>query len=244
MSFAEYLSTTGNRDNVMAVLQFGSTILSVPAGAAGNKSLAESLVKLASLADGYRTVTRLFGLVNMLDSGNLKKLSDASAREQPIIAKLGLMEYAASCLFFPFENLGLLTQWGVINKGDAGRVANYGGVAVFFWWWSLTLKLASTIYRMLLAYPYLTPRGTDATSVRRQADWRRLQLTLLKTICWWIFAMGCLPAKGKPQLLRNVSGFLVPLHRLIELLSPSALSLSPLVRGVLGMIATSCDIVA
>lgn len=235
-NISQLLAKTWDRDRIVAVAQFLPMVLDAPLKAVGKTQLHESLNHIGTLADSYRTLTRFSGLIDTLTPEKLQAL--VSPRD-PTIRRLGLLEFISHTLFFPCEHIAFLIKNGVV-KGDAARV---GGLTVFFWFWSLVFAEIRNVYQMLLAYPYLTPKATDAASVKRQAEWKRLVLNLIKTTCFLIFSVTCFPTKGKPQLLTKSTGVLVPIHKAIELLSPSHLTLSTSTRGVLGLAATLCDFI-
>lgn len=235
MSFSEYLASTRNRDKVMGIVQFLPMMLSGPAQALGMQGFSEGLLKASQLADGYRAVTRLSGLVDMLDP---RKIAGLSTIRDPILRRLSAIEFVFTVGFFPCEHIALAGTFGVI-KGDG--VPRFSGLAVFCWFWSLTVHALRVLYEMLLEYPYISPKARDAASLKRNADFQRKIIDLVKTLSWWVFALTCFPAKGKPQLLTKPAGVLLPLHRAVEIISPSALSLSTTLRGLLGMIAMTCD---
>ena len=234
MSFSDYLAVTRNRDKVMSVIEFLPLLLQGPTTAIGMTDLAEGLLNASALAGGYRVVTRCSGLVDMLDPA---KIAAMGTVQNPIIRKLGGIEYCFSLGFFPMEHLALLGNRGII-KIDSAR---FGGIGVFCWFCSLTVHIWRVLYEMLLEYPYVSSKARDAASIKRNAAFRRKIIDLVKTLSWWIFSMTCLPANGKPQLLANPSGLLLPLHKTVELLAPNKLVLSTSLRGLLGMIATACD---
>ncbi|ORC86008.1 putative Gim5A protein, putative,glycosomal membrane protein [Trypanosoma theileri] len=69
---------------------------------------------------------------------------------------------------------------------------------------------------------------------------KRAIVNLVKMGCFTVFALSCLP-EGKPQLLTDVSGPLVPLHTLIKTIAPNKLHLCDSVRGMLAFVASMCD---
>jgi hypothetical protein len=233
---SQFLSRTWDRDRIMAIIQFTPMVLDAPLKATGNKELQESVAKLGALADLYRTITRCSGLVDALSTEKVA----AVLKDDSAVGRAQLFEYACHVLFLPCEHLALLHGNGVLAGGKAAR---YGGLAVFFWFWGLFVAELRQVYQMLLAYPRLSPKATDVASVRRQAEWRRMVIALIKTTCFLIFSLTCLPAKGKPQLLANASGVLLPLHRLVEVLTPPRLGLSTTSRGLLGLIASSVEFI-
>lgn len=231
---SQFLSRTWDRDRIMALIQFVPMVLDGPLKATGNKELHDSVTKLGALADLYRTITRCSGLVDGLTAdkiGSILKDDSATGRAQ-------LFEYVCHILYLPCEHLALLHGNGILSGGKAPR---YGGLAVFFWFWGLIVAELRQVYQMLLAYPRLSPKANDVASVRRQSEWRRMIISLIKTTCFLIFSLTCLPAKGKPQLLGNPSGILLPLHRLVEVLTPPRVSLSTTSRGLLGLVASSVE---
>ena len=230
---AAYLARTWDRDKVMALVQFIPMTLNAPLQAIGTKGLQNSLDKLGAMADGYRAVTRLSLLLNNLSPEALTSLKQI---RDPILKTLTVIEHFFSTLFCPFEHFAVFQGHGVISANS-----RYGGMAVYCWFWSLLVGTFRQAYQMLLAYPYLSPKATDTASVKRQAEWRRMIINLVKTLSFLVFSLTCLPAKGKPQLLASATGILAPLHKLVQLTAPSALHLPTTVRGALGLTATICD---
>ena len=232
----QYLARTWDRDKVMAIVQFLPMILEKPVSALGQADFASSLLKLSSMADHYRTITRLSCLLDFLSP---EKLEAVKSVRDPVLRKVSLAEYVASTLFFPFEHLALLTGAGVIKNEKGGR---FGGVAVFFWFWSLILADIRGAYQLLLTYPHVTPGAKDASSLKRNTEFNRLLVNFIKTLSFTIFAWSVFP-QGKPQLLADASGVFLPIHKLIAALSPSPLGIGQATKGVLGLIATACDFV-
>lgn len=230
---SQYLSRTGNRDRVLAVVQFLPMLLDGPLLALGKKDLHDSLTQLGAVVDTYRTFTRFSGVLDVVTTDKVNSIRSAQGTPK----YLALLEFLSTAAFFPFENFAFLSKHGVWKAAAGTR---FGPIAVFFWFWSLVFGEIKTLQEMLLAYPSLTPRATDAGSVKRQAEWKRLVLRAIKTTSFLLFAWSCFPAT-KPQLLAKPSGVLVPLHRAIELLSPRPLPLSVSARGALGLIASLCD---
>ena len=62
----ELLSRTDGRDQLMGVLQFLPGVLVPVAERAGKTELVASLQALAAMAGGYRSVTRLTGMMGVL----------------------------------------------------------------------------------------------------------------------------------------------------------------------------------
>ena len=232
----QYLARTWDRDKIMGIIQFLPLILEKPASALGQADLASSLLKLSALADHYRTITRCSCLLDFLSP---EKLEAVKSVRDPVLRKVSLAEYIASTLFFPFEHLALFTGAGVLKNEKGGR---FGGVAVFFWFWSLIFADIRGAYQLLLAYPHVTPGAKDAASLKRNTEFHRIVLNLIKTLSFTIFAWSVFPP-AKPQLLAEASGVLLPLHKLIATLSPSPLGIGQATRGVLGLIATGCDLI-
>lgn len=232
----QYLSRTWDRDKAMAIIQFLPAVIQTPLSALGQGELAASLMQLAVMADRYRTITRCSCLLDFLSP---EKLEAVKSVRDPVLRKLSLSEYFATVCFFPFEHLALLHGFGVL-KGEKG--ARFGGVAVFFWFWSLIFADIRGLYQLLLAYPHRSAGAKDAASLKRNTEFNRLVLNLIKTMSFTIFAMSVLP-ESKPELLAEPAGLLLPLQKVIQALTPSPISLGSTSKGVLGLIATSCDLV-
>jgi len=227
-----YMARTWDRDKIMAVCQFLPMFVESPLRSAGVAGISNSLAKIGGMADGYRAVTRLSLLLDKLSPESLASVKQI---RDPIAKALTIAEYIFSTVFCPFEHLAVLQAHQVIPSN--GR---YGGMAVYCWFWSLLVGTVRQAYQMMLAYPYVSPKATDTASVKRQAEWRRMIINLIKTISFLIFSLTCLP-KGKPQLLASPTGLLGPLHKVIQVTSPNALQLPVAVRGLLGLTATVCD---
>lgn len=231
MNLSEYLSTVANRDKLMGVMQFLPMML----GGVTSGDTSTALTKLSTLADGYRTVTRFTGLIDMTSE---KKLASIANRPAGIPGHLVALDYLADVCFYPCEHVAMLSAYGVLSK----NFDRFGGVALFCWFWGLTFKIVLTAMQILATLPYVSPKATDSTSLSYNAKYRKLRLTLVKLACFWFFALGCFPGGGKkPQLLATASGPLYPLHRLVELLSPNGLPLPAAVKGALGLAATLVD---
>lgn len=220
------LSKTGGRDKLMALVQFVPCFASGPVGALGASDTAERLMAISSLADKYRTVTRLTGLLEILSPVSLARL----AREKDAtLAKLGVLETGALAAFFASEMLATLSSVGII-KPSKKRAAQYGPLAVFFWFYQLTLNIVSISYRLFV----VNPRGAK--------ERYELQLNLVKSCSWWIFALSLFSKDSKPQLQEVKGGLLAIPHTIIETLSPSGITLSAPTRGLLGTVAMCCDL--
>ena len=231
-SASDYLSSVRNRDKVLGIVQFAPVALAEPLSKIGSEKLAAAFLKTARVAEGYRTLTRFSGMIDMLSPSSLQSL--AKVRD-PIMRKVAAFQFFCSFCFFPYEHAAFLATYGVLDESKAGQ---YAGMAVFFWLYSLLTRTGGLCYHLLLEYPYISPKATDAASVKRRLDFRKHVLELIRTVCFAIFAWSVLPAKGKPQLLANPTGVLYPLHRAVELASPNALNLSQTSRGVLGLVAS------
>ncbi len=231
----QYLARTWDRDKVMAIIQFLPSVLEVPLSALGQTDLSASLLQLGVMCDRYRTITRCSCLLDFLSPEHLETVK--SVRD-PVVRKLSLCEYFATICFFPFEHLALLNGFGVLKNTNGGR---FGGLAVFFWFWSLIFADIRGMYQLLLAYPHVTPGAKDAASLKRNTEFRSLLVKFVKTMSFTIFAWSVFPA-SKPALLAEPAGLLLPLHKLIAALSPAPLTIGSSTKGVLGLIATGCDL--
>ncbi|EKF31754.1 Gim5A protein, putative,glycosomal membrane protein, putative [Trypanosoma cruzi marinkellei] len=235
-----YLSDTWNRDKVMAIVQFLPMALEGPVRNAGCDSLAESLGNLSKMADAYRAVTRLSLLLNALSSKTLKAL--AKPKEDALVWRLEQVSHAFHIGFCLNEHTAVLAGRGVLNSG----LTRIGGVAVVCWLYTLLLGIARQAY--LLAKH--SPRGSCKALVPEDAEkkvvpytheeCKRAVVNLVKMSCFAVFAMTCLP-EGRPKLLQDVCGPLVPLHELIRAIAPNKLHLSDTVRGLLAATASLCD---
>jgi hypothetical protein len=236
-----YLQKTADRDKVMGIAQFLPLFLEGPLTAMGKKGLAESLMALGQLADGYRTVTRLSGTIDMTSD---HAINATKAVKDPILRKLGALEYVCGFCFFPCEHIALLNHFGVL-KNWGKRADDFRPLACFFWYWGLTLRVWTTAYQMLLLFPKVDKRSRDPNTLKINAEFRRLQLTLVKTLSYWVFAMSVFPPGGKAQLMANPGGLFYPLHRLVEVLSPPSIAnaTNNTIRGALGLTAVVIEII-
>ncbi|KPA86439.1 putative Gim5a protein [Leptomonas pyrrhocoris] len=216
-----YLNNTGDRDKVMAIVQFLPLALTGPASDAGCASLSKSLGNLSAMADGYRAITRLALLFNALSKPTLEGLAKPSG--DVLIDRVDQLGHFFHVFYCLFENSAVLASHGVYPKS----IARLGGCAVTCWFYVLLTGLIREAY--VLAKKKNTPE-----------EQKRHIITTVKLGCFFIFSMTCIP-KGGPQLLENVSGPLVPLHKALQLIAPKHLPLNDSIRGLLGLIASICD---
>ncbi|KAK7197979.1 Gim5A protein [Novymonas esmeraldas] len=217
----EYLGNTGDRDKVMAIIQFLPMALAGPASDAGCASLSQSLRSLSSMADGYRAITRLALLTNALSKPTLEAL--AKPKGDIFLDRVDQLSHFFHVCFCLFENTAVLSSYNVYPN----RFARLGGCAVTCWFYTLLLGLVRQAYVM-------TQKKTTSEEQKRQV------ITTVKLGCFFIFSLTCLP-KGGPQLLEDASGPLLPLHKTIQLIAPKHLELNNTIRGALGFIASMCD---
>ena len=218
----------------MGIAQFLPMVLQTPAAALGFKELAGSLCSLSKMADSYRSITRLGALVDLLSP---EKMASLTNNRDPVGRRLGILEYLAVISYFPCEHVAVMHHFGILTDT---KYARFGGLAVFFWFWSLVFGLLRSTYQALLAYPYVTWNTTDTASVKRKADFKKLLTTALKQLCFLIFSTTCI--KKAPQLLTSPQGVLMPLHVAVERLAPPVVNMPDALRGLLGTIATLCDV--
>nr|CCD15283.1 unnamed protein product [Trypanosoma congolense IL3000] len=232
-----YLSDTWNRDKVMAIVQFLPMALEGPVRTVGCDSLAQSLGNLSRMGDAYRAITRLSFLANALSRPTLEGLSKPVG--DSITWRIDQLSHAFHIGFCLSENTAVLSGHGVLQKG-LGRM---GGVAVLCWMYTLVLGIVRQVY---LLVKYMSQSCTRSAgegkrlSTYTHAECKQAVVNLVKLTCYFVFSLTCLP-EGKPQLLANVSGPLVPLHMLIRSLSPNHLVASNTTRGLLGFIASMCE---
>ena len=230
---SEFLSKTWSRDSIMALAQFIPMAIAQPvAQVTGSRALAESLLRVSQLADGYRTVTRLSGLVDTLKPSRINGIATIP---QPLIRQIATAEAVMSLGFFPTEHLALFTKFGILPAGDK-NFQHYSTLAVFFWFWGLLLKTVR-LSIMWVAKRNQLNGSEDATSAALKRQLKSIQMQLVSTVCYLIFSMTCVSAKAR--LFR--SGPLMPINVLFETLSPPRLELPLAVRGLLGTIASSVD---
>ncbi|KEG13350.1 Gim5A protein [Trypanosoma grayi] len=235
-----YLSDTWNRDKVMAIVQFLPMALEGPVQNAGCGSLAQSLGNLSKMADAYRAVTRLSLLFNALAPDTLKSLS--KPKEDNIVARIDQISHAFHIGFCFNEHTAVLAGRGVLRS----ELSRFGGIAVLCWLYTLVLGIIRQAYLLVKHNPNcccaIAPESQEKKKVvpYTHEECKRAVVTLVKLSCFTIFAMTCLP-EGKPQLLREVCGPLVPLHKLITAMVPNKLQLSDSLRGLLAFTASVCD---
>ncbi|KAH9601878.1 hypothetical protein LSM04_009036 [Trypanosoma melophagium] len=220
-----YLSDTWNRDKVMAIVQFLPMALEGPVRNAGSEGLAASLGNLSKMADAYRAVTRLSLIFNALSPKTLESL--AKPKEDAIVWRLEQISHAFHIGFCLNEHTAVLAGHGVLKS----ELTRFGGIAVV----CCTTPTAP-------ARPFVPASAKDEKKVvpYTHEECKRAVVNLVKMGCFAVFALSCLP-EGKPQLLRDVSGPLVPLHTLIKTIAPNKLHLGDSVRGLLAFVASVCD---
>lgn len=220
-NFFAYLNNTGDRDKVMAIVQFLPLALAGPARDAGCASLGKSLGNLSAMADGYRAITRLALLFNALSKPTLQAL--AKSKGDVLIDRVDQLSHFFHVFYCIFENSAVLASHGVFPK----TICRLGGCAVTCWFHTLLLGLIRQAY-------VLTQKKHTPEERKRQI------ITTVKIACFFVFAMTCIPKNG-PQLLEDVNGPLVPLHKALQLIAPKHLELNDSIRGLLGLIASICD---
>lgn len=216
-----YVSSTWNADKVMAIAQFLPMALAGPTRSAGCEALGKSLSNLSQMADGYRSITRLSLLLNALSEPTLKVLrmpqGDALYEfVDPIIHFF----HVCYCIF---ENTAVLAGRGVLPN----RLTRLGSCAVTCWFYTLLIGLVRQIY-------------TLTQKKHSEAELKAGLIKLTKVACFLVFSLTCIPANG-PQLIENMTGALVPIHRLMQCITPKHLELNDCIRGLLGFTASVCD---
>ncbi|EAN77089.1 Gim5A protein [Trypanosoma brucei brucei TREU927] len=234
-----YLCDAWNRDKVMAIVQFLPMALEGPARTAGCESLALSLGNLARMGDAYRAVTRLSLLANALSKPTLTSLSKPTG--DMVASRIDQLSHLFHIGFCLNENTAVLAGHGVFPKS----LHRLSGVAVLCWMYTLALGIVRQLYLFVKLRPRQASRGAGAGDDKKVPAYTYLELkrafvNLLKLVCYFLFALTCLP-EGKPQLLANARGPLVPLHVMVKALSPNPLHASNTVRGLLGLIASVCE---
>jgi len=221
------LQSSAGRDLLMGVAQFVPVVLLPVVERTGNLELAASLSKLAALAGEYRSVTRFSGLFSMVTKGKIPEVGTS------IESFSAFMEWFCTLMFFPMENIATLTGKAVLNRGAvASRKGEYGPRCVYFWFWSLVFAQISHITA-------LARLSTDS-SEEGQKKMRNKVKSWISSLCWFIMAWGCMPAKGTTvKLLSNPqSSILRPLHMLVEKTTVSQLPVSEFTKGMCGVVAT------
>ncbi|CBH14615.1 Gim5B protein [Trypanosoma brucei gambiense DAL972] len=232
-----YLCDAWNRDKVMAIVQFLPMALEGPARTAGCESLALSLGNLARMGDAYRAVTRLSLLANALSKPTLTSLSKPAG--DMVASRIDQLSHLFHIGFCLNENTAVLAGHGVFPKS----LHRLSGVAVLCWMYTLVLGIVRQLYMLSKMRGHCTAAAASGDDKRKTCPYggcKRVMVDLLKLVCYFLFALTCLP-EGKPQLLANASGPLVPLHVMVKALSPNPLHASNTVRGLLGLIASVCE---
>lgn len=233
-NISEFLSKTWSRDSIMAIAQFAPMALAQPVGkVTGNVALAEALLRLSQLADGYRTVTRLSGLVDLLKPARINSIASIP---QPLIRQIATAEAVMSLGFYPSEHLALFTKFGILPGGDK-NFKHFSSLAVFFWFWGLVLKTVRLTI-MWAAKRNQLNGSEDATSSTLKRQLKSIQMQLVGSVSFLIFAMTCVG--GKTRLFMG-NGPLSAVNILFETLTPPRLELPLYVRGLLGVIASTVD---
>ncbi|KPI85355.1 putative Gim5a protein [Leptomonas seymouri] len=216
-----YLNNTGDRDKVMAIVQFLPMALAGVVNEAGCPTLSKSLSNLSAMADGYRAITRLALLFDALSKPKLNALMKPSG--DVLIDRMDQLGHLSHVFFCMFENTAVLASRGVYPKS----LSRLGACAVTCWFYTLLSGLVREAY-------VLTQKKMTSEEQKRHI------ITTVKLSCFFVFAMTCIP-KGGPQLLEDVRGPLVPLHKTLQLIAPKHLELNDSIRGLLGLIASICD---
>ncbi|KEG13352.1 Gim5A protein [Trypanosoma grayi] len=233
-----YLSDAVRRNRVMAIMQFLPMALEGPVRNAGCDSLAQSLGSLSKMADAYRAVNRLALVFNALAPDTLKSLT--KPKEDNVVARIELISHIFHIGFCFNESTFVLARFGVLRS----ELMRFGGLAVTCWLYTLVLGIIRQAYLLAKHSLCCCSSASDAQGKKvvpyTREECKRAVVTLVKLSCYAAFAMTCLP-KGKPQLLREVSGPLVPLHKLISAMAPNKLMLNDSMRGLLALTASACD---
>lgn len=219
-SFDKYLGVTGNRDKVMAIVQFLPLMLHEGASSV-DPALGKKLASLGAMSDAYRAITRLGMLVHALAPETLHSI--AKPQGDVALDRLDQLSHGFHLLYCVFENSSVLASHGALSA----KLTRLGGCAVTCWFYTLTIGLIRTLY-------VLTQKPLSEKEKKAQL------IVLLKTSCFFVFAMTCVPAGG-PQLLENPSGPLLPVHNALRFIAPKHLALNDTVRGALGLVASICD---
>eukprot|EP01060_Flectonema_neradi_P037319 TRINITY_DN7480_c0_g1_i6.p1 TRINITY_DN7480_c0_g1~~TRINITY_DN7480_c0_g1_i6.p1 ORF type:complete len:261 (+),score=40.54 TRINITY_DN7480_c0_g1_i6:63-785(+) len=223
----DLLARTDGRDQLMGVLQFLPGVLIPVAERAGKTELVASLQALATMAGGYRSVTRLSAMV-----GVLTRPSPPIGDTPEAIFKF--LAYLKMSLFFPMENIAVCAGNGIICRDvPAARKAEYGGRAVYFWFWSL-------FFEQLHHAASLMKLNTKQASEKDKEKSAGIISAWTKSFLWFILAWGSMPINGQTvKLLQNPeTSFLRPLHALVEATTVPGLQISPFAKAAVGLAAT------
>uniref|UniRef100_A0A0A9XFF1 Histone-lysine N-methyltransferase EZH2 n=1 Tax=Lygus hesperus TaxID=30085 RepID=A0A0A9XFF1_LYGHE len=220
--FNNYLASTGNRDKVMAIVQFLPMALAGPLDQIGCQTLSLSMSNLSSMADKYRAITRLSLLLGALSrqtlTGLLKPKGDIVNER---LERLGHLFHVMFCVF---DNNALLAGSGVTST----TLTSLGGCAVTCWFYVLLTGIVRELYKMM-------------NTKQSDEEHKHSCITLVKLGCFIVFAMASLP-KSTPQLLTDCScPMVLPFNSVFRVITPHRLLLSDSTRGLLGLIASTCD---
>jgi hypothetical protein len=237
---SDFAAQTGQRDSLTGLGAFAALTLANPLSKlTGSSAVLASLNKLFELLDGYRTVTRLTGL---LDVGRPDKLAALATIQPPVVRALATAETALTLAFFPAEHIALFNKFGILPGGD-GAVAKFGGIAVFCWFWSLVVKTVRLTLQWFAKRSQIdlaaAPTADDPTSSAQRRQLDALTRQLVQTVSWLIFSMTCVAGKVRPF----PAGTFAPLNAITDALSPPKIVLPQTLRGLLGLIAVSFDFI-
>ena len=228
---SDFVGVTGNRDKLVSIFQFTPFVIENFVKGAGFPKLAKSLVHVGDAMDRYRAVTRLSGLFDSLTTRKWKELSEIA---DPLKKYLSFAQYILSTMFFPFDNLALLSKIGAIAPEHAAR---FGPCAVFFLFWN---QFLNTLIQIIKLREMWEDRENPATGKTRP-EFKKVILTWLKSACLCVFAMALLP-KGGPKLITSRRNPLYVLQGLMTLLTPPSLPISIPARSTFALTACICDL--
>jgi hypothetical protein len=227
-SISDFLNNVQHRDLVAAFVQWVPMTLGGALGMAGQRDLAASLLKLSQLADGYRAVTRFGGLFDTVSAKRLGRITAAPNMGEQVLAAL---DFGNDVGFFISEHLAVLERFGVIKSK-----VQFASMAVFFWFWGLTVKVIAVAHELLSAAT--APGADDSTAKKSQQRVRKLRASLLKLLCYWVFSMTCVSGKMMPFPKGSP---LAALTVIFSTFTPPQVTLPLPVRGALGLTATLCE---
>lgn len=233
---SEFLSHTWQRDKVLSIVQFLPSVVEAPLKATGNITLAKALCEAAVVADGYRTMTRFSGIIDVL---NPKTLQSASSIKDPVVKYLGIGELVTTLGFFATEHAAFLSHWNILPKDRKPRWAN---LCIWFWLWSLFMADTRQIYQLVKAYPYLNPHSQDIAAVRKQVEFKRTVLGFLKSLLFTLFALSLI-STVKPVMFAGSTNIIARIaNKAVAVTTPPALPLTTGTRGLCALTASIIDI--
>lgn len=251
MSLSSFLESTVNRDRVVQVISYLPLIGVGATDAFGLPKATESLLNANQLADLYRAITRLSGMIDLTDRAVLGPLVEEAPRA---VGRLAWLDWALSFAFFPWEHMWLLSHAGVLDPSNADR---FGWWSNYFWFWGLASNTVLAAVRgaalltRLRGAPPRTLRNEDQKSEPADpaSEMRVLAIRIVKSLCFLVVSWSLFPKNTKLSKPSNTvlrSGIRQLLAngacRFVECTTPSPPNLSPMAKGVVGLLGSLCEL--